>query len=304
MSDSSNSYENDTAAPSTSSQCSAPRSRESSTKKKHKDLPPAKHWSFIGIGMPPTKKHLKQTPPNAKHKKEARPKVIAPPKKAKKHKDVETIAAPPPHFEAPHPLQFGGVPSSNRRETDQTRASDAAAFAKWQASAAKAAASEETNMNEQEKSGVSSDSERYVTRKEFQHLERTFHTFLDSWSQPTSDDVSEGKESGNGEEESKSRESSDSEGYVTRKEFKRWKDSFILFLDRLIETPAAASSTMHPARSMSVGQRMAIIGQLANPNRATRPFFCIPPPPKKLHHSKGLTPKCGKFGHPLAKDLS
>ena len=303
MSDSSNSYENDTAAPSTSSQCSAPRSRESSTKKKHKDLPPAKHWSFIGIGMPPTKKHLKQTPPNAKHKKEARPKVIAPPKKAKKHKDVETIAAPPPHFEAPHPLQVGGLPSSY-----QTRASDAAAFAKWQASAAKAAASEETNMNEQEKSGESSDSESYVTRKEFQHLERTFHTFLDSWSQPTSDDVSEGKESGNGEEESKSRESSDSEGYVTRKEFKRWKDSFILVLDRVIdrviETPAAASSTMHPARSMSVGQRMAIIGQLANPNRATRPFFCIPPPPKKLHHSKGLTPKCGKFGHPFAKDLS
>ena len=140
--------------------------------------------------------------------------------------------------------------------------------------------------------------------RKFQHLERTFHTFLDSWSQPTSDDVSEGKESGNGEEESKSRESSDSEGYVTRKEFKRWKDSFILFLDRLIETPAAASSTMHPARSMSVGQRMAIIGQLANPNRATRPFFCIPPPPKKLHHSKGLTPKCGKWGHPFAKDLS
>ena len=299
MSDSSNSYENDTAAPSTSSKCSAPRSRESSTKKKHKDLPPAKHWSFIGIGMPPTKKHLKQTPPNAKHKKEARPKVIAPPKKAKKHKNVETIAAPPPHFEAPHPLQVGGLPSSY-----QTRASDAAAFAKWQASAAKAGASEETNMNEQEKSGVSSDSERYVTRKEFQHLERTFRKILDSWSQPTSDDVSEGKESGNGEEESKSRESSDSEGYVTRKEFKRWKDSFILFLDRLIETPAAASSTMHPARSMSVGQRMAIIGQLANPNRATRPFFCIPPPPKKLHHSKGLTPKCGKFGHPLAKDLS
>ena len=282
MSDSSNSYENDTAAPSTSSKCSAARSRESSTKKKHKDLPPAKHWSFIGIGMPPTKKHLKQTPPNAKHKKEARPKVIAPPKKAKKHKDVETIAAPPPHIEAPHPLQFGRVPSST----------------------AKAAASEETNMNEQEKSGVSSDSERYVTRKEFQHLERTFRKILDSWSQPTSDDVSEGKESGNGEEESKSRESSDSEGYVTRKEFKRWKDSFILFLDRLIETPAAASSTMHPARSMSVGQRMAIIGQLANPNRATRPFFCIPPPPKKLHHSKGLTPKCGKWGHPFAKDLS
>ena len=108
--------------------------------------------------MPPTKKHLKQTPPNAKHKKEARPKVIAPPKKAKKHKNVETIAAPPPHFEAPHPLQVGGLPSSY-----QTRASDAAAFAKWQASAAKAAASEETNMNEQEKSGESSDSESYVT---------------------------------------------------------------------------------------------------------------------------------------------
>ena len=163
MSDSSNSYGNDTAAPSTNRQCSAPRSRESSTKKKHKEAPPAKHWSTIGIGMPSTKKHLKQTPPNAKHKKEARPKVIAPPKKAKKHKDVETIAAPPPHFEAPHPLQFGGIPSSNRRETDQTRASDAAAFAKWQASAAKAAASEETNMNEQEKSGESSDSESYVT---------------------------------------------------------------------------------------------------------------------------------------------
>jgi len=115
------------------------------------------------FGELPTTKHLKQTPPNAKHKKEARPKVIAPPKKAKKHKAVETIAAPPPHFEKPHPLQFGGNPSSNRPETDQTRASDAAAFAKWQASAAKAAASEETNMNEQEKSGESSDSESYVT---------------------------------------------------------------------------------------------------------------------------------------------
>ena len=105
--------------------------------------------------------------------------MIAPPKKAKKHKDVETIAAPPPHFEAPHPLQFGGEPSSNRRETDQTRASDAAAFAKWQASAAKAAASEETNMNEQEKSEESSDSVSYVTRKEFQHLQRAVNALCD-----------------------------------------------------------------------------------------------------------------------------
>ena len=95
----------------------------------------------------------------------------------------------------------------------------------------------------------------------------------------------------------------DSESYVTRKEFKQLQQSFFAFLDGL-ETPPDTGSTMHLARSMSVGQRMAIIGQLANPNRATRPFFCIPPPPKKLHHSKGLTPKCGKFGHPLAKDLS
>ena len=34
-------------------------------------------------------------------------------------------------------------------------------------------------MNEQEKSGESSDSKSYVTKKEFQHLERTVHTLWD-----------------------------------------------------------------------------------------------------------------------------
>ena len=77
-------------------------------------------------------------------------------------------------------------------------------------------------------------------------------------------------------------ESSDSESYLERNVFKHMKDS----------------------RSMSVGERLEIIGQLANPKRATRTVFCIPPPPKKLEHSMGMAPKWGKFGVPFAKDLS
>ena len=67
------------------------------------------------------------------------------------------------------------------------------------------------------------------------------------------------------------------------------------------ETPPVASSTMHPARSMSVGERMEIIGKLANPRRATGRFYCFPPPPKQLQHRMGTTPKWGRFGVPFAE---
>ena len=55
------------------------------------------------------------------------------------------------------------------------------------------------------------------------------------------------------------------------------------------------------AGSMSVGERMEIIGKLANPRRSTGRFYCFPPPPKQLQHRMGTTPKWGRFGVPFAE---